>query len=246
MRVLSEWIEEIRSMISQKRTDTSDPYNSDAEILVMMERHFRALYYKLVQKAENYFEEELVYPKVQSGADIKLPDDFYKITSLYNLRDNKHRVNVYPTDRVSSGRYEFSQAGFPNINYGLRHNQYRYLLLVDSIRIFPNDRSVEDFELVYVKDAPRMKEVFKEDAADDTTKTRVLKIPNGFYDYITYQACVDALMSRDDETMDWKNRADKIMADVDYWSEDRKSNFPDRIKMVDGEDALYADDNYLY
>ena len=245
MRVLSDWVKEIRAMVSQKSTATSLPYNSDAELLVMMQRHFRSLYYKLVQKAEGYFETELTYNQVEPNQDIELPDDFYKITSLYMVFNNGKTVNVYPTDRISSGRYEFSQAGFPRINYGLKYDSFRYILTPKHIRIFPEERAVEDFRLVYVKDAPDMKNVFKENEADTSQKTS-LQIPNGFYDYITYQTCVDALMSKEDDTVDWKQRAVEIMSDVEYWSEDRRTNFADRVRMVDGEDALYSEDFYNY
>ena len=242
---LAEKIQDARLLASQKKGDTTLPYNSDAEIIPIFQRHFKDLYYMMADTAENYFLSSQDFPDITLDTDIVLPMDFYKLNDVVLVEDNGDEISLTPKDKISSKRNNLKQRNFPDISYGggFYDRDIHYALINRSVRFFPRTSEVKSFRIDYIKDVPDIKTIFMLNAEDTTQKT-VLNIPSGFYDYLVYSVAVDLLISKEDDTRDLKIQALEEWKKVMKWAQDRNNTFPDQIKQTD--DGIYDPQGYGY
>ena len=231
--ILSRKIEEARVLSSQKKSDTTSPYNDDDEITSIFQRKLNKLYYMLVDKAENYFGKIQEYPDTSQSDNLILPANFYKLIDVY-LNEGRNKISILPIDQISAKRNDINNSNFPSISYGNAgyNSEYYFTLFSNYIKITPDSRETKDFSLRYVEDIPDIKNIFKINEEDTSDKIE-LRIPKGFFDWVVYSTALDMVITKEDESRDLERQAALMWDDIVKWAEDRKTSYPDKIRMID-------------
>lgn len=223
----------VASMLERIRDEAdieNDPFFTDGALVTRIAQAYKYLYNLLVSRFEGqYFNESAQIVTTTNVDEYDLPDDFYKLVGVDELRGNNPRdaMTLRPRDWNSRNR----------LNSAVLRTQfsaYRYLLRAGKIRFLPVPDGATTFTLWYVPAPPVLTE---SDSFDGIA---------GFEDYIVQDVCCYVRKKQDlDDSLFQRDKAvaEKMVLDM---AAERDAGFPQTVTDVNALDLEHPLSDFFY
>lgn len=230
-QVIDRLVGEVRTLTDSVRSDFTSPAITDEEIKRALQRSSNRLYYSMVDTNENFFVIPIIHD-LAKGQMITLPEDFYKIISVAEIRSEGNKEELEKAD--ISQIYRDAYGSYYEYSFDRGSNRKKYVILSnfknDQLLILPENKSEGKYDIKYSSEAPLL---------------NGFRLPRGYEDFFVYDSAVDIAGASYSEDFMWKKKADKLFKEIESFMANRSSAYPNQVKRVQQDDPTIDSDTSL-